>query len=355
MEPQAVQPFSGYHRRREPKIDELLARVGPGTPCGEYMRRFWHPVMKTGDLGDVPKLVRHLGEDLVMFQDRSGRYGLVHRHCPHRNASLEFAIPTEEGIRCCYHGWEFDIDGTIIRAPAEDDDTHIRAKVCLGAYPVKEFRGLLFAYLGPPEERPPFPVYDTFDIEGGELVPYEVTMPCNWLQVCENSMDPMHVVYLHTRVNIVQFTEKLGVHPRMDFRERKYGLFYTKARRVNDYIWISTNDVIFPNFTQAGAVYENTEGREPKYFGRNSFSRWVVPVDDENTTVLAFRHFNHRAEASRPEWRTALKRWSGSTSASYGTAPMRSASEIPETTKRLSARAPSHRIEANIWRDRTVA
>ena len=240
-----------------------------------------------------------------MFQDKSGRYGLVHRHCPHRNASLEFGILTEEGIRCCYHGWEFNIDGTVIRAPAEDDDRHIRAKVCLGAYPVREFRGLLFAYLGPPEERPLFPVYDTFDIEGGEVVPYEVTMPCNWLQVCENSMDPMHVVYLHTRVNIVQFTEKLGVHPRMDFRERKYGLFYTKARRVNDYIWISTNDVIFPNFTQAGAVYENTEGKEPKYFGRNSFSRWVVPVDDENTAVLAFRHFNHRAEASRPEWRTA--------------------------------------------------
>ncbi len=298
-------PFSGYYSQKEPRVDTFLTSVGPGSPCGEYMRRFWHPVMKTEDLSDLPKLLRHLGEDLVIFQDKSGRYGLVHKHCPHRNASLEFGILTEQGIRCCYHGWEFDIDGTIIRAPAESDDTRIRENVCLGAYPVKEFRGLIFAYLGPPEKCPEFPFYDTFEIEDGELVPYEVTMPCNWLQIAENSMDPMHVVYLHTRVNIVQFTEKLGIHPSTDYRERPYGLFYTKARRVNDFIWISTNDVIFPNFTQAGSVYNNTDGTQAKYFGRNSFTRWVVPVDDTHTSVLAFRHFNERTEPSSPESRTA--------------------------------------------------
>ena len=297
-------PFSGYYHRNAPVTDTRLTSVSPATPCGEYMRRFWHPLMKTGDLGDLPKVVRHLGEDLVMFRDKSKRYGLVHKHCPHRHASLEFGILTERGIRCCYHGWEFDVDGSIICAPAEEDDAHIKQNVRLGAYPVKEYRGLLFAYLGPPEERPEFPVYDTFEIEGGELVPYEVTMPCNWLQIAENSMDPMHVVYLHTRVNIVQFTEKLGIHPLADFRERPFGLFYTKARRVNEYIWFSTNDVIFPNFTQAGCVYNSTDGGEPKYFGRNSFSRWVVPVDDTHTSVLAFRHFNQRAEQSSPELRT---------------------------------------------------
>jgi hypothetical protein len=119
-------------------------------------------------------------------------------------------------------------------------------------------------------------------------------------------MDPMHVVFLHTRVNVVQFNERLGVLPIMDFRERPFGLFYTKSRRLNDdYVWISTNDLILPNFTQAGSVYNSTEGKEPKYFGRNSFSRWVVPIDDTHTTVLAFRHFNHRSEESRPELRTS--------------------------------------------------
>ena len=98
--------------------------------------------------------------------------------------------------------------------------------------------------------------------------------------------------------------------PSLDWREIPTGFFYTKARRLNDYIWISTNDVILPNFTQAGCVFESTNGKEPKYFGRNSFTRWVVPIDDENTTVLAFRHFNPRAETARDEWRTpeALER-----------------------------------------------
>lgn len=305
MNEQIAKPYSGYNCHKPERINETLARVGPGTPCGEYLRRFWHPVMKTADLPDVPKVVRHLGEELIMFRDKSGRYGLVHKHCAHRHVSLEFGILTTEGIRCCYHGWEYNIDGTLVRAPAEANDAHLRQNVCIGAYPVVEFRGLLFAYLGPPEERPPFPHYDTFDIEGGEVIPYQVDMPCNWIQVAENSMDPMHVVFLHTRVNIVQFTEKLGLFPVMDYRERPYGLFYTKLRRVNDdYVWLSTNDIIFPNFTQAGCVYNNTEGKEPKYFGRNTFTRWVVPVDDTHTSVLAFRHFNYRAEQSKPEWRT---------------------------------------------------
>ena len=306
MEHQRAQPYSGYYNHRRKRSNDKLARVGRGTPCGEYLRRFWHPFMKTADLCDLPKLTGLLGEELVAFRDKSGRYGLVHKHCPHRHVSLEFGIITNEGIRCSYHGWEFDVNGTVTRAPAEENDTSIRASVCLGAYPVIEFRGLLFAYLGPPEERPPFPLYDTFEIEDGEVLPYQVDIPCNWLQVAENSMDPMHVVFLHTRVNIVQFNERLGVLPIMDFRERPFGLFYTKSRRLNDdYVWISTNDLILPNFTQAGSVYNSTEGTEPKYFGRNSFSRWVVPIDDTHTTVLAFRHFNHRSEESRPELRTA--------------------------------------------------
>ena len=308
----STKAFRGYYENQQGDYDGELALVGRGTPCGEYMRRFWHPVAMTCQVEDVPLPLRRFGEDLVLFRNRAGAYGLVHKHCPHRNASLEFGIPTDEGIRCCYHGWHFANDGSLLEAPAEPEaaQERMREQVCIGAYPVREYKGLVFAYMGPPEEEPPFPIYDTCEIDGGELVPYEVTQPCNWLQIAENSMDPMHVVFLHTRVNIVQFSEKLGTFPTLDWRERPIGFFYTKARRVNDYVWISTNDVILPNFTQAGAVYENTEGKESKYFGRNSFSRWVVPVDDENTTILAYRHFNKRAEAARPEWRSpeALER-----------------------------------------------
>jgi len=296
--------FTGYYEPVRDEFDEELACVGRGTPCGEYMRRFWHPVAMTTQVKDLPVPIRRFGEDLILFRDKSGRYALVHRHCMHRNASLEFGIILERGIRCCYHGWHYDIDGTLLSAPAEEDDSRLCKQVRLGAYPVREYRGLLFTYMGPPDETPEFPIYDTFDIEDGELVPYEVTQPCNWLQIAENSVDPMHVVFLHTRVNIVQFTDKLGIIPTMDWNERPIGLFYTKARRVGNYIWISTNDVVLPNFTQAGCVFNNTDGTQPKYFGRSSFSRWVVPVDDTHTTILAYRHFNHRAEEAREEWRT---------------------------------------------------
>ncbi len=302
--------YTGYHESKAYECDEELAGVGPGTPCGEYMRRFWHPVAMTSQVKDLPLVVRRLGEDLVLFRDRSGQFGLVHKHCPHRNASLEFGIINQRGIRCCYHGWLFDVDGALLEAPAEPAESRIRERVRLGAYPVREYKGLVFAYMGPPEEEPPFPIYDTCEIPGGELVPYEVTQPCNWLQVAENSMDPMHVVFLHTRVNRVQFTEKLGILPVVVWHERPTGFFYTKGRRIGDFVWISTNDLILPNFTQAGAVYESTDGTRSKYFGRNSFTRWIVPVDDTNTTILAYRHFNKRAETARDEWRTpeALER-----------------------------------------------
>ena len=302
--------YKGYYLDNSSEYDAELACVGRGTACGEYMRRFWHPVALTSQIKDVPLPIRRFGEDLILFRDKSGRYGLVHKHCCHRNVSLEFGIVCEAGIRCCYHGWLYDVDGRLLEAPAQKNEQVLRAQVQLGAYPVREYKGLVFAYMGPPETIPEFPIYDTCEIEGGELVPYEVEQPCNWLQIAENSMDPYHVVFLHTRVNVVQFTEKLGVIPSLDWREVDAGFFYTKARRLDDHIWISTNDIILPNFTQAGCVFESTNGKEPKYFGRNSFTRWVVPVDDENTTVLAFRHFNPRAETARDEWRTpeALER-----------------------------------------------
>lgn len=296
--------YTGYYQELTGDYDAELACVGRGTPCGEYMRRFWHPVAIAYQVKDVPLPVTRFGEDLILFRTKEGDYGLVHKQCCHRNASLEFGIITNCGIRCCYHGWEYGVDGTLLAAPAEPAEEQVKKKVRLGAYPTREYKGLIFAYLGPPEEIPPFPEYDTCEIEGGEIIPYEVTQPCNWLQIAENSMDPYHVVFLHTRVNIVQFTEKLGIFPIMDWRERPTGFFYTKARRMDDMIWMNCNDIILPNFTQAGAVYESTDGENSKYFGRGTFTRWVVPVDDENTTILALRHFNSRAEQPRDEWRT---------------------------------------------------
>ena len=110
--------YGGYHKAKRPPEDDELTHVGPGTPCGEYFRRFWIPVIMTQELDDVPKRLRILGEDLVAFQDKSGNYGLLHLHCSHRNASLEFGVIEQRGLRCCYHGWLYDTDGTILEMPA---------------------------------------------------------------------------------------------------------------------------------------------------------------------------------------------------------------------------------------------
>ena len=130
-----------------------------------------------------------------MYRDGEGNVGLLHLHCSHRNMSLEFGIIEERGIRCAYHGWLYDYDGTVMETPGEPAGSPLCAKVKQGAYPVKEFKGLVFAYMGPMSEVPDFPIYDTFELDGHELVPYRLSYPCNYLQVAENTMDPIHTVY----------------------------------------------------------------------------------------------------------------------------------------------------------------
>lgn len=288
-------PYGGYYETDVPSEDAELTHVGPGTPCGEYLRRFWHPVALSSELKDLPLPIRVLGEDLILFRDRSGRVGLLHRHCAHRRASLEYGVIQERGIRCCYHGWLYDVDGTVLETPGEPLMSKIKNNIFQGAYPVLELKALIFAYLGPPEEKPGFPIYDTFELPGDELVPYSLGYPCNWLQICENSMDPVHAVFLHTRVSGSQFFPSWGELPVVEFHERKIGFFFTNARRVEDNIWIRTHDIILPNFTQSGTVL-SMDGRTPRYFGRNTFTRWVVPVDDTHTVVIGWVHFNERAD-----------------------------------------------------------
>ncbi len=299
--------FGGYHLTQTHEPNHELTRVGPGTPCGELMRRYWHPVALSTEATDLPRVIRILGEDLVLFRDLSGAAGLVHRHCPHRGASLEYGVCEAAGIRCCYHGWLFARDGTILETPGEPADSepagHLRERLRLGAYATHELKGIVFAYLGPPESQPVFPVYDTFDIPGVEMQPYTRDYPCNWLQITENAMDPVHAVFLHVRATGPQFDETWGKIGVREFHERETGFFYTNARRVAENVWVRLHEIILPNITHAGAVM-SMDGRGKKYFGRNSFTRWVVPVDDETSRVIAWANFGERTDPPRPEWRS---------------------------------------------------
>ena len=272
------------------KHDPELTEIGPGTVCGEYLRRFWMPIAMTDQIGELPYRIRILGEDLVLFREKKkGKLGLTHLHCRHRNMSLEFGIVEDDGIRCSYHGWKYGLDGTVLETPCEPPASQVKKKACLGAYPVIEYKGLAFAYLGPSKSIPRFPILDTFDQAGDELVPYLIKSPCNWLQVMENAWDPFHVVYLHTLSARVQFTEAFAHMPMIEFHECKTGEFYTNVRRENEFVWIRVHDHMLPSFTQNGGHFPVPD--KSRYFGRGGLTRWITPIDDSNTMVIAWRHF----------------------------------------------------------------
>ena len=177
--------------------NELLTRIGPGTPAGNLLRRYWQPVAATSELeGRWTKRMRLLGEDLVLFRDRQGRRGLIKETCPHRGASLAYGIPTQDGIRCPYHGWEFGHGGECLNQPNERDSAQFSDNAKTAAYPVEELNGMLFAYLGP-EPRPLLPRWDGFVAEGSIRMLGRALIPINWLQAMENSLDPIHTEWLH--------------------------------------------------------------------------------------------------------------------------------------------------------------
>ena len=158
--------YKGYNQAKKPGYDRLITHTDHGTPAGEYLRRYWHPVTLSSEVTTTPLEIRILGEDLVIFKTTENRIGLVHKHFTHRRASLVFGKPESKGIRCCYHGWLFSPDGEILETPGEDPNSKqakfVREKFKLGAYPVKEFNGIVFAFMGPPEKMPVFPHYDAY-------------------------------------------------------------------------------------------------------------------------------------------------------------------------------------------------
>lgn len=298
--------YGGYYQTAVPSPDPLLTQTGPGTPLGEYFRRFWQPICMTEQLTDVPHAVRILGEDLVVYRDKQGTIGVLHRHCVHRGASLEYGIIQDSGIRCPYHGIHFAEDGTILSAPGErDNGARICKKLSQGAYPALERDGLVFAYMGPPELKPAFPEYDAYQKENGlELVPFSNVFPCNWLQTIDNIADQMHTSFLHNpqflfNNNIPEDIEwktlaltNFSTIPVMDYVPIRDGtaMAFIASRRVSDdLVWIRINDLIVPNVSQHASLFE--DGKERRLFHPVAMSRWYVPVDDTNCIIYGWRMF----------------------------------------------------------------
>lgn len=188
------------------ELNTTLTQVGPGTPGGALLRRYWMPLCPASELSAQrpKKRVRVLGEDLVLFRTRAGEYGLIPERCPHRHVSLYHGFVEEDGLRCAYHGWKFAPGGACIDQPFEPADSKLKALACRPSYPVEALCGILFAYLGP-APAPELPRWETLVRKDGtreiDVMPIH---HCNWVQVQENSHDPVHTYYLHGQMLVEQ-------------------------------------------------------------------------------------------------------------------------------------------------------
>src|SRR5687767_14589483 len=251
--------------------NEMLSRVGPGTPAGELLRRYWYPVSFAQTLTDEQptQYVRLLGEDLVLFKDKSGNVGLIQDHCAHRGASLLYGRVEERGISCAYHGWLYDTAGNCLECPAEPAGSKFHLTVKMRAYPVQEWIGLLWAYLGP-EPVPPITKFDVWArTDGTHKLSLQPQLDCNWLQAMENSVDPAHLPILHQETSTQGrkppsttrgFTDDIST---FDFYETSYGIM---KRRTYKNGLIDEHPILFPNILRH---QKNTQIR--------------VPIDDEHT------------------------------------------------------------------------
>lgn len=251
-----VDTGTGYGRAPS-SYNARLTEVGPGTPMGEALRRYWHPVASSvGLTSDLPHRTKVLGEDLIVFRDGAGRAGVVYERCAHRGSSLYYARIEEDGIRCCYHGWKFDVQGKCLEQACEPEHGRRRDAARQPWYPVEERYGLVFVYMGPPEHKPPLPRYEMFeDLDEGESmfgqlpVPgADVTgmvMPCNWLQAFENALDPVHATWLHFSHSGPQFDgmgqpggfpsyffDPYTVSEKLHFQKTSRGAMYSQALRL---------------------------------------------------------------------------------------------------------------------------
>jgi phenylpropionate dioxygenase-like ring-hydroxylating dioxygenase large terminal subunit len=200
--------------------NDLITRIGPGTACGDLMRRYWQPVALLDEfdprlfpeMAARPlKAVRLLGQDFVLFRDESGRFGLLDRDCPHRGADLKFARFEGDGIRCPFHGWKFDATGRCLETPAEPVGSTLCQRVRQGSYPLRIAAGVVFAWLGPEGVPPPaLPAFDAFRAPATHSFAFKGQWRCNWLQAFEVGIDPAHPSFLHRMLDEGEGADAFG-------------------------------------------------------------------------------------------------------------------------------------------------
>jgi hypothetical protein len=271
--------------------NDLITRVGSGTPAGTLLRRYWQPAALVDELaGNRPvKPVRLFGEDLVLFRDEMGRHGLIERACPHRGTDLAYGRLEDGGLRCAFHGWLFDVHGTCLQTPAEPDDSNLCANIRQKAYPVVEKSGILFAYMGPGDP-PEFPHFDCFVAPATHTFAFKGMIDCNWLQSLEVGIDPAHTSFLHRFFHDEDPSQGYGrmfrdttigadmpmtrimrefPRPRIEVEPTGYGMRIVTLRQISEAdAHIRVTNLLFPNAFHIPMSREMT------------ITQWHVPIDD---------------------------------------------------------------------------
>jgi 5,5'-dehydrodivanillate O-demethylase len=260
--------------------NRTLTEVGPGTRMGELLRRYWMPIAGVAELDAHPvKPVRLMGEDLVLYRDESGNYGLIDRHCAHRRADLSYGWVEGGGLRCHYHGWLWDRRGICLQQPFEEvahPGARFKDRVRIKAYKAEAKAGLVWAYLGP-EPAPLVPTWEPFTWQNGFVQIVFSEIPCNWVQCQENSIDPVHFEWLHgnwTRVLRGGDGAKSPRHLKVGFDEFEYGFVYRRVlegQSEQDELWAVGRTCLWPNCLFTGGHFE-----------------WRVPIDDGHTLSVGW-------------------------------------------------------------------
>ena len=280
--------------------NERLTRVGPGTPMGETLRRYWLPALLSSELPEpdgAPVRVRMLGEDLVAFRDSDGRVGLVDAFCPHRRAPLFFGRNEENGLRCVYHGWKFDRTGTCVDMPSEprhperSRGTLFKTKVTVTAYPTHEAGAMVWAYLGPAELQPAPPDSELLRAPATHRFVSKTYEDCNWLQALEGGFDSAHVTMLHNqKIGDRSFLREFNANvPRIDVEPTDYGFLYTGIRTKGDRDFVRVYHYVMP-VTQ---IRGQNIAFDPEILTING--HFWVPIDDEHIATYNFMYSDNPA------------------------------------------------------------
>lgn len=293
--------------------NELLCRVEGDAAMGQLMRRHWVPVCLTEEVSEPdgdPVHARILGEDLVVFRDTEGRVGVMDEYCPHRRVSLVYGRNEDCGLRCLYHGWKMDVEGTVIEMVSEPAASSMAEKVKHKAYKAQEWGGMVWAFMGPQDQVPEFVPPSWAPERDTKVSIAKVLVPCNWAQILEGAIDSAHSSSLHSsdfvpaRVGGAEATDKNWLRPstdkapRMQVHRTPYGFRYAAIRRPitnaaqNDYIrstvFVAPGTVLIPPNNLYNVANVN------------------VPMDDTNTVFYFIAWGARETTPDTETWRKFL-------------------------------------------------